>query len=94
MDTNRRQQVDFSGNQEEFDINISKDNLAPGLPTLNKTLKPTSRASPLPPIKLSSISVKKKPHYKIVFTKEAKPKKKINGDIREQNIVIGKRIKK
>ena len=30
----------------------------------------------------------------MVFTKEAEPKKKINSDIGEQNIVIGKRIKK
>ena len=30
----------------------------------------------------------------MVFTKEAKPKKKINGNIEEQNIIIGKRIKK
>ena len=48
----------------------------------------------LPPTELSSTLVKKKPYYKIVFTKEAKPKKKINGDIGEQNIVIRKRIKK
>ena len=30
----------------------------------------------------------------MVSTKEAEPKKKIDGDIGEQNIVIGKRIKK
>ena len=30
----------------------------------------------------------------MVSNKEAKPKKKIIGDIGEQNIVIGKRIKK
>ena len=46
------------------------------------------------PVKLLSTLVKKKLYYKMVFTKEAKPKKKINSDIREQNIVIGKRIKK
>ena len=86
--------MDSSGNQEKPNINISKDNLAPGLSTLNKTLEPTSRASPSPPIKSSSTLVKKKPHYKMVSTKEAKPKKKIDGDIKEQNIVIGKRIKK
>ena len=45
------------------------------------------------PIELSSTSVKK-PYYKIVPTKEAKLKKKINSNIGEQNIVIGKRIKK
>ena len=38
--------------------------------------------------------VKKKLYYKMVPTKKAKPKKKIDGDIGEQNIVIGKRIKK
>ena len=30
----------------------------------------------------------------MVSTEEAKPKKKINGNIGEQNIVTGKRIKK
>ena len=49
---------------------------------------------PLPPIELLSTLVKKKPHYIMVFTEEAKPKKKINSDIEEQNIVIGKIIKK
>ena len=48
----------------------------------------------LPPTELSSTLVKKKPHYKMVPTKEAKLKKKINSNIGEQNIVIGKRIKK
>jgi hypothetical protein len=47
-----------------------------------------------PPAELSSTLVKKKPHYKIVPTEEAEPKKKINGNIGEQNMVIGKRIKK
>ena len=46
------------------------------------------------PVESSSTSVKKKPYYEMVPLKEAKPKKKINSDIREQNIVIGKRIKK
>jgi len=35
----------------------------------------------------------KKPHYIIVPTNKAKPKKKINGDIGEQNMVKGKRLK-
>ena len=48
----------------------------------------------LPPIELSSTLIKKKLYYKIVLTKKAKLKKKINSDIEEQNIVIGKRIKK
>ena len=46
------------------------------------------------PTELLSTLVKKKLYYIIVFTKEAEPKKKINSNIREQNIVIGKRIKK
>jgi hypothetical protein len=46
------------------------------------------------PIKSSSTLVKKKPHYKMVSTKEAKPKKKIDSNIREQNVVTKKRIKK
>ena len=45
-------------------------------------------------IEFLSILAKKKPHYKIVFTKEAEPKKKINSNIGEQNVVIKKRIKK
>ena len=36
----------------------------------------------------------KKPYYKMVPTKEAELKKKINSNIKEQNIVIKKRIKK
>ena len=48
----------------------------------------------LPPIELLSTLVKKKPHYIIVFTKKARLKKKINGNIKKQNIIIGKKIKK
>jgi hypothetical protein len=43
---------------------------------------------------LLSTLVKKKPHYEMVFTEEAKLKKKSDGNIREQNVVTGKRIKK
>ena len=46
------------------------------------------------PIELLNTLVKKKLHYKIVLTEKAEPKKKIDGDVGEQNIVIGKRIKK
>jgi hypothetical protein len=42
----------------------------------------------------SSSTLAKKLYYKIVLTKEAKPKKKIDSNIKEQNIVTGKRIKK
>ena len=60
-----------------------KDDLVLRLFTLDKTPELSFRASPLPLIKLLSILVKKKPHYIIVFTKEARPKKKINGNIKE-----------
>ena len=90
--------MDSSKNQEEVnkeqDLNRSKDNLVPELPTLDKTPEPSSRESLLLPIKSSSSLTKRKPHYKIVPTEKAKPKKKINGNIGEQNVVIEKRIKK
>ena len=47
-----------------------------------------------PPVESLSTLVKKKPYYIIVPAKEAELKKKINSNIGEQNIVIGKRIKK
>ena len=50
--------------------------------------------SPSPPVELLSTLIKKKPHYKMVFIKEAELKKKIDGNIGEQNVVIRKRIKK
>ena len=95
-------QVDSGGNQEESDIDVSeeqdsngsKDDSAPGLPTPDETPEPSSRESPLPPAESSSSSAKRKPHYEMVPTEEAEPKKKINGNIGEQNVVIGKRIKK
>ena len=103
--------MDSSGNQEEpdikvskeLDLNSSKDDLAAGLPTPDKTLELNYRAPPLLPINLKeslllpieSLSTSaKKPHYIMVPTEEAKPKKSINGNIGEQNIVLGKRIKK
>jgi len=49
---------------------------------------------PSPLIKTLDTLVKKKPHYKIVLVEEAEPKKKIDGNVGEQNVVIGKRIKK
>ena len=48
----------------------------------------------LPPAKFLNTLVNKKSNYIIVFNKEAKPKKKIVNNIGEQNIIIGKRIKK
>ena len=41
-------------------------------------------------VELLSILVKKKLYYKMVFVKETELKKKINGDIEEQNIVMEK----
>jgi hypothetical protein len=52
------------------------------------------KESLLLPAESSSTLVKKKLYYKIVPTKEAELKKKINSNIGEQNIVTGKRIKK
>ena len=96
MDTNGRQQVDSSGNQEEPNIesseqqdSSSKDNSTPGLPTPDKTPEPDSLEPPPP----SSSTSAKKPHYVIVPTDEAEPKKKIDGDIGEQNVVKGKSSK-
>ena len=81
-----------------------KDNLALGLLTLDKTLEPNYRAplllpidigeSLLPPTESLNTLVKKKLYYIMVPTKEAKLKKKIDSNIGEQNVVIGKRIKK
>ena len=89
MDSSRNQRVN-----KKQDLNGFKDNSALGLPTLNKILELSSKVSLLPLIKSSSTLIKKKPHYKIVPTKEAKLKKKINSNIGKQNIVIKKRIKK
>ena len=47
-----------------------------------------------PPTESLSTLVKKKPHYKIVPTKKTKPKKKINSNIKKQNIVTDKKNKK
>ena len=111
MDTNRRQ-VESNGNQNEpniksskqLDSESSKDDLALGLLTPDKTPEPNYRAplslpidireSLSPPAKSLNTSVKKKPHYITVPTKEAELKKNIDGDIGEQNVVIRKRIKK
>ena len=85
-------------------MNSSKDDLAVGLPTLDKTLEPNHEAPPslpidlkeslLPPAESLNTLVNKKSNYVMVFNKEAKLKKKIVGDIGEQNVVTGKRIKK
>jgi len=83
--------VDFGGNckkldigsSEEPDLNSSKDDLAQGLPTPEKTLEPHLVEPPSPPIKSLNTSAKKKPYYEIVLIKEAELKKKINSNIGE-----------
>jgi hypothetical protein len=97
VDTKGRQQVDSGRNQKESNIESSeqqdsnsKDNLTLGLPTLDKI--PELDLLEPPPLSLNT-SVKKKPHYIIVPTNEAEPKKNIVGNIGEQNIVKGKRLK-
>jgi hypothetical protein len=89
--------VDSNRNQEEPNIksskqqdSSSKDNLTPGLPTLDKTPKPDLLE---PPPLSSNTSAKKKLYYIIVPTNKAEPKKNIVGDIGEQNMVKGKRLK-
>jgi hypothetical protein len=89
--------VDSSRNQKESNIKSNKqqdlsfkDDLTPGLPTLDKILEPDSLE---PPPLSSNTLAKKKPHYIIVPTNEAEPKKNIIGNIKEQNIVKGKRLK-
>ena len=93
--------MDFSRNKKTPNINVSKeqdlnnfkDNLISGLPTLDKTPELSSKESLLLPIESLS-TLAKKSHYMMVPIKEAKPKKKINSNIGEQNIIIGKKIKK
>ena len=60
-------------------------------PTLDRTLEPNLKEPLLPYtdlkkspslfIKSLNTLIKKKPHYKIIFIKETKPKKKINSNI-------------
>ena len=66
-----------------------KDDLIPGLLTLDEILKPDL----LKPLQLSSNTLVKKLYYIIVLTNKAKLKKKINSNIGEQNVVKGKRLK-
>ena len=96
VDTDGRRQVDSGGNQEEPNIESSeqqdlssKDDSTPGLPTPDETPEPDSLEPPPPSLSTSA----KKPHYVMVPTDEAEPKKKIDGDVGEQNVVKGKRLK-
>ena len=96
VDTDGRRQVDSGGNQEEPNIesseqqdSSSKDDSTPGLPTPDETPEPDSLEPPPPSLSTSA----KKPHYVMVPTDEAEPKKKIDGDVGEQNVVKGKRLK-
>jgi len=85
-------------------LESSKDDLALGLFTLDKTPELNYRAplslpidigkSLSPPVESLNTLVKKKLYYIIVPAEEAKLKKKINSNIGEQNMVIGKIIKK
>ena len=85
-------------------MDSSKDDSVTALPTPDETpepslgeplLLPTNlEVSPSPPAESLKTSANKKLHYVIVFAKEAEPKKKIDSNIREQNIITGKRIKK
>ena len=89
---------------KELDSNSFKDDTALKLFTPGKTPKPNHKAplslpidpkeSLLLPAKSLSTLAMKKPYYIIVPAKKAKLKKKIVGNIGEQNIIIGKRIKK
>jgi len=88
--------VKSSGNKKEPNIKSSKqqdlsskDDLALGLSTLNKILKPNLPKPLLPSLN----TLVKKPYYILVPTNKAKLKKKINGNIGEQNVVKGKRLK-
>jgi hypothetical protein len=79
--------VDFNKNQEELNIESSKqqdlsfkDNLTPGLLTLDKILKLNSLEPLLPSL---NTLVKKKPHYIIILTNKAELKKNIIGNIGE-----------
>ena len=94
MDSGRNQDEPNAEVSEKLDLNSFKDNSVLGLLTLDKTPELNFKVSLLPPIESSSTLVKKKPYYIMVPTKEARPKKKINSNIGEQNIVTEKRIKK
>ena len=74
-------------------MDSSKNDLTAGLFTPNKTPELSSKVFLSPPAESLSILAKKL-HYIMIFAKETEPKKKIDGDIGEQNVIIGKRIKK
>ena len=93
--------MDSGGNQnkpsiescEQLDLESSKDDLAPGLLTPDKTPELNYRAplllpidigeSPLPPIESLNTLIKKKLYHIMVPAEEAKLKKKINSNIGE-----------
>src|SRR6266568_1979126 len=88
---------------EEPDLDSSKDDLALGHFTPGETPDPqygaflslpTIQEKSLLPLVKSLSTLAKKPYYVIILAEKAEPKKKIIGDVREQNIVIRKRIKK
>ena len=67
----------------------SKDDSTLRLPTLDKTPEPDSLE---PPLSLNTLA-KKKPHYVMVLADKAELKKNIVSNVKEQNIVKGKRVK-
>ena len=89
VNTDGRWQVDSGGNQneleisKELDLDSSKDNSAPRLPTPDETPELNFETSLLLPAEFLSTSVNKKLYYVMVPAKEAKPKKKINSDVGE-----------
>ena len=86
MDSSKNQEELDIKSSEEPDLNSFKDDLAIGLPTLDKTLEPNYKVPPLLPIDLEesllppteslNTLVNKKLNYIMVFNKEAKLKKK------------------
>ena len=100
-DTKGRQLVNSGRNQKEpkiesskeLDLNSSKDDLAVGLPTLDKILELNYKEPPLLPIDLEeslllpieslNTLANKKLNYMMVFNEEAELKKKIIGNIGE-----------
>ena len=104
MDFGGNQDKPSIKSSKQLDSKSFKDDLALGLFTLNKTLE-LNYGVPLLllidigeslslPVESLNILVKKKLYYIMVPAEEVKPKKKINGNVGEQNMVIGKRIKK
>ena len=88
MDSSRNYKEPNIKSSKQLDLS-SKDNLTLGLPILDKILEPN-----LPePLLLLNTSAKKKLYYIIVPANKDKLKKNIISNIKEQNIIKGKRLK-